>query len=66
MRSPALAAAIDAVERVNPGGSGLVSVGYGVAYPFSMIGLVLLILTLIVNALARLLVWSALVSVITS
>jgi putative transport protein len=41
--TPALAAAIDTVERLAPGSSGLVSVGYGIAYPFSMIGLVLLI-----------------------
>ncbi len=41
--TPALAAAIDAVERVNPGGSASVSVGYGIAYPYSMIGVVLLI-----------------------
>ena len=41
--TPALAAAIDVVERIAPGSSGMVSVGYGIAYPFSMIGLVLLI-----------------------
>jgi putative transport protein len=41
--TPALAAAIDTVERLAPGSSGPVSVGYGIAYPFSMIGLVLLI-----------------------
>jgi putative transport protein len=41
--TPALAAAIDTVERLAPGSSGQVSVGYGIAYPFSMIGLVLLI-----------------------
>ena len=41
--TPALAAAIDTVERLAPGSSGLVSVGYGIAYPFSMIGVVLLI-----------------------
>lgn len=41
--TPALAAAIDTIERLSPGNSSLVSVGYGVAYPFSMIGLVLLI-----------------------
>ncbi len=39
--TPALAAAIDVVERIAPGSSGPVSVGYGIAYPFSMIGLVL-------------------------
>jgi len=44
--TPALAAAIDTVERLASGGSGLVSVGYGIAYPVSMIGLVLLIQTL--------------------
>ena len=41
--TPALAAAIDVVERIAPGTSGPVSVGYGVAYPYSMIGVVLLI-----------------------
>jgi putative transport protein len=41
--TPALAAAIDAVERISPGASIPVSVGYGIAYPFSMIGVVLLI-----------------------
>ena len=41
--TPALAAAIDAVERIAPGGSAAVSVGYGIAYPYSMIGVVLLI-----------------------
>jgi putative transport protein len=41
--TPALAAAIDIVERLAPGTSGPVSVGYGLAYPFSMIGVVLLI-----------------------
>lgn len=41
--TPALAAAIDTVERLSPGNSGPVSVGYGLAYPFSMISLVLLI-----------------------
>jgi putative transport protein len=44
--TPALAAAIDMIERLSPGNSSLVSVGYGIAYPFSMIGLVLLIQTL--------------------
>lgn len=39
--TPALAAAIDAVERLDPEGVGLVSVGYGVAYPFGMVGVVL-------------------------
>jgi putative transport protein len=41
--TPALAAAIAVVERVAPLSSGAVSVGYGIAYPFSMIGLVLLV-----------------------
>ncbi len=41
--TPALAAAIDIVERVAPGASGSVSVGYGIAYPFSMVGIVILI-----------------------
>jgi putative transport protein len=44
--TPALAAAIDTAERLASGSSGLVSVGYGIAYPVSMIGLVLLIQTL--------------------
>jgi putative transport protein len=41
--TPALAAAIDVVERIAPGTSASVSVGYGVAYPFSMLGVVLLV-----------------------
>jgi len=41
--TPALAAAIDTLNRVLPESSPLVSVGYGIAYPFSMIGMVLLI-----------------------
>jgi putative transport protein len=41
--TPALAAAIDAVERAAPGSSGAVSVGYGIAYPLGMVGVVLLI-----------------------
>lgn len=41
--TPALAAAIDVIERFAPGASASVSVGYGVAYPFSMVGIVLLI-----------------------
>ncbi len=41
--TPALASAIDVVERIAPGTSASVSVGYGVAYPFSMIGVVLLV-----------------------
>jgi len=41
--TPALAAAIDAAGRFAAGSSGPISVGYGIAYPFSMIGVVLLI-----------------------
>jgi putative transport protein len=41
--TPALASAIEVVERIAPGTSASVSVGYGVAYPFSMLGLVLLV-----------------------
>ncbi|MGE5224565.1 MAG: aspartate:alanine exchanger family transporter [Omnitrophica WOR_2 bacterium] len=41
--TPALASAVDVVERIAPGSSGNVSVGYGMAYPFSMIGVVLLV-----------------------
>lgn len=41
--TPALAAAIDSVNRLGIGQSASVSVGYGIAYPFSMIGVVLLI-----------------------
>jgi putative transport protein len=41
--TPALAAAVGVIERISPGGSANVSVGYGIAYPFSMIGVVLLI-----------------------
>lgn len=41
--TPALAAALDAIERLAPGSTGNVSVGYGIAYPFSMVGIVLLI-----------------------
>jgi putative transport protein len=41
--TPALAAAVDAVERISPGASANVSVGYGIAYPFGMIGIVLLV-----------------------
>ena len=41
--TPALAAALDVFARSAPGLSAAVSVGYGVAYPFSMIGLVLLV-----------------------
>ncbi len=41
--TPALAAAIDTLNRVLPDTASLVSVGYGIAYPFSMISMVLLI-----------------------
>lgn len=41
--TPCLAAAVDAIDRIAPGLSAEASVGYGVAYPFSMIGVVLLI-----------------------
>lgn len=41
--TPALAAAIDAIERLAPGMSANASVGYGIAYPYSMLGVVLLI-----------------------
>jgi putative transport protein len=41
--TPALAAAIDTLNRVLPETAPLVSVGYGVSYPYSMIGMVLLI-----------------------
>ncbi|HEX7976108.1 MAG TPA: TrkA C-terminal domain-containing protein, partial [Anaerolineales bacterium] len=41
--TPALASAIDLVERIAPGQSANVSVGYGISYPYSMIGLVLLV-----------------------
>jgi putative transport protein len=41
--TPALAGAIAAVERIAPGSSGSVSVGYGIAYPFSLISVVLII-----------------------
>jgi putative transport protein len=40
--TPALAAAIDVAERFVPGHSAELSVGYGMAYPFSMIAVVLL------------------------
>ena len=40
--TPALAGAIDALERLVPGQSANASVGYGVAYPYSMIAVVLL------------------------
>jgi len=43
--TPALAAAIDSVNRLSSlaGTSAAVSVGYGIAYPFSMVGVVLLV-----------------------
>lgn len=41
--TPALAAAIDAAERARSPRANAVSVGYGIAYPFSMVGTVLLI-----------------------
>jgi putative transport protein len=41
--TPALAAAIDSVNRLAVGNSAQVSVGYGIAYPFSMIAVVLLV-----------------------
>jgi putative transport protein len=41
--TPALAAAIDTFNRVLPEAAPLASVGYGIAYPYSMIGMVLLI-----------------------
>ncbi|MGA2488932.1 MAG: aspartate:alanine exchanger family transporter [Anaerolineales bacterium] len=41
--TPALAAAMDVFARVLPDLKAAVSVGYGVAYPFSMIGVVLLV-----------------------
>jgi putative transport protein len=41
--TPALAAAIDAVGRVLPASTELVAVGYGIAYPFSIIGVTLFV-----------------------
>ncbi len=41
--TPALAAAIDAFSRLAPDLNPAVSVGYGIAYPFSMVGVVLLV-----------------------
>ncbi|HEX9331694.1 MAG TPA: TrkA C-terminal domain-containing protein, partial [Anaerolineales bacterium] len=41
--TPALAAAVDTLSRVLPEAAPLASVGYGIAYPYSMIGMVLLI-----------------------
>jgi putative transport protein len=44
--TPALAAAIDALTNLSPQAGGTASVGYGIAYPFSMIGIVILVQTL--------------------
>jgi len=41
--TPALAAVVDTLNRVLPEAAPLASVGYGIAYPYSMIGMVLLI-----------------------
>ncbi|MCJ7435990.1 MAG: hypothetical protein MUO77_21120 [Anaerolineales bacterium] len=41
--TPALAAALDSLHRISPADAALASVGYGIAYPFSMISMVLLI-----------------------
>lgn len=41
--TPALAAVIDSVNRLGLGNSASVSVGYGIAYPFSMVGVVLVV-----------------------
>ncbi len=41
--TPALAAAIDAMSRVDPAQAANVSVGYGIAYPFSIVAVTLLI-----------------------
>lgn len=41
--TPALAAVLDNLHQVSPDSAALASVGYGVAYPFSMISMVLLI-----------------------
>lgn len=41
--TPALAAALDSLNRLQPASASLASVGYGVAYPFSMVGNVLLV-----------------------
>lgn len=41
--TPALAAALDALGRALPDSAALASVGYGIGYPYSMIGIVLLI-----------------------
>ena len=41
--TPALAAVLDSLHRLSPESAPLASVGYGIAYPFSMISMVLLI-----------------------
>ncbi len=41
--TPALAGAIDAVGRLDPDQAATVSVGYGIAYPFSIVGVTLLV-----------------------
>jgi putative transport protein len=41
--TPALAAAVDKLDHIAPGHSANLSVGYGIAYPFSIIGVTLLI-----------------------
>ena len=41
--TPALASAADAVGRIDPNQSAAVLVGYGIAYPFSIVGVTLLI-----------------------
>ncbi len=41
--TPALAGAIDTVARIDPLQTAAVSVGYGIAYPFSIIGVTLLV-----------------------
>jgi putative transport protein len=40
--TPALAAVISLLDRIDPANSAAASVGYGIAYPYAMIGLVLL------------------------
>ena len=41
--TPALAAATDVLDRVAPGQSANIAAGYGIAYPYSMLGVVLLV-----------------------
>jgi len=41
--TPALAAVLDSLHRMSPADAPLASVGYGIAYPFSMISMVLLV-----------------------